>query len=43
VGKRDDKKTALSRAERATNRNTHGSAAEVSKISRNEAQEGPPD
>src|SRR6218665_2211945 len=43
VSKSDGKKTSLSRAERATTRNSHGSAAEVLKISRSEAQEEPPD
>jgi len=33
VSKRDDKKTPLSRAERVMTRNSHGRAAEVSKIS----------
>jgi len=41
--KERSKKTTLGRAERVMTRNTHGSAAEVSKIFRSEAQERQPD
>ena len=43
AGKRNDTRTPLRRAERATTRRTCGCVAEVSKIGRSEAQERPPD
>ena len=43
AGKRDHEHAPLSRAERATTRSTQGRAAEVAKIGRGEAQQGPPD